>query len=465
VRLKITNWAQKHPARAATFAGWYQQICSAGAALLIIPMLINSLGIEVAGLWISLQGIIAIFTLSDFGFSMAITRQVAHSFFADHDVNHLSSDLIKTPSGWKGVATIYAASKTIFMWVMLVSILLFIIANELVLPQTNLLPNPTTETTLVWYLLAGSFAFIFQARLSQAFLDGLGYMYLSRLISGTYQLICGLFSMLSLWNGFGLTGLAVVLLASSFLQFFAMYMSLKWISEDQLITHHQHRNPLVIKLFKVAFPFGLVSSGVYLVGAVQVPLLGAILGPSVIASIFIAFKISQVLNGAVLQIVTAQMPMFTKQCAQGRWSDAKLRMYQTLIAGTGLQIAVAIFLYFISPTIVKWWIGPGHYIEGPVLIAFTINYLITCLLALPAQFVLASGRNPFSLTTILHGVLTLLGMVFLCPKIGLMGVPLAGLAGLMFTNMWKNPLEAWNTWKILTCNECSIKNINLLPYR
>jgi len=451
--LQINNWAKSHPARAATLAGFYQQLCSAGGALLIIPMLIHSLGIEAAGVWFSLQGIIAIFTLSDFGFSMAITRQVAHSFYADHDVDHLSSDLIKTCSGWEGVAAIYVASRTIFMRATLVSILLFIIAYELVLPHTNLLPNPTTETTLVCYLLAVSFALIFQARLSQAFLDGLGYMYLSRVIAGTYQVLCGLFSVLSLWMGFGLTGLAGVLLASSFVQFLAMRMSLKWISADQLVSKHEDIRLLIGKLCKVAIPFGLVISGGYLVGAVQVPLLGALLGPSVIASIYIAFKISQTMGSAVMQLVTAQMPLFTKQCALGHWTDARRRMIKMLIIGTSLHTFVALSLYFISPIVVDWWIGPGHYIEGSVLLALTINYLITSVASLPGHFVLAAGRNPFAQTTILHGILTVLGMILLCPMIGLLGVPIASLAAVFLTNLWKNPLEAWRMWKSLKRND------------
>ncbi len=451
--LKINNWAQSYPARAATFAGWYQQLCSAGGALLVIPMLINSLGIEAAGVWFSLQGIIAIFTLSDFGFSMAISRQVAHSFNLNHNVDQLSSDLFNTSSGWKGIATLYAASKTIFIRVMVVSILLFIVSYELILPFTNLLPNRTTETSLVWYLLAGSFELIFQARLSQSFLDGLGCMYLSRFISGTYQLLCGLFSIISLRLGYGLVGLAVVLLVGSLMQFLAMHLCLSRIAGGKLILNHEDARPLIGKLFKVAVPFGLVSSGVYLVGAAQVPLLGAILGPTVIASIYIALKISQVLNGGVLQIVTAQMPLFTQQCAQGRWADARLRMIKTIAIGASLQVTVALFLYFISPIIVKLWIGPDKYIEGEVLLVFTINYLITCLSGLPAQFVLAGGRNPFALSTSIHGVLTLGGMVLLCPRLGLLGVPLAGLAGILLTNFWLSPLEAWRTWKSLILRE------------
>jgi hypothetical protein len=117
--------------------------------------------------------------------------------------------------------------------------------------------------------------------------------------------------------------------------------------------------------------------------------------------------------------------------------------------GTGLQIAASFFIYAISPVVVAPWIGRENYIDGPVLAVFTLNYLVTCVTALPAQFVLASGRNPFAVSTLLHGVLTVIGIVWLCPRIGLLGVPTAGLIAVALTNMWLNPLEGWRTWKAL----------------
>lgn len=154
-----------------------------------------------------------------------------------------------------------------------------------------------------------------------------------------------------------------------------------------------------------------------------------------------------------MQLVTAQMPLFTKQCALGHWTDARRRMIKMLIIGTSLHTFVALSLYFISPIVVDWWIGPGHYIEGSVLLALTINYLITSVASLPGHFVLAAGRNPFAQTTILHGILTVLGMILLCPMIGLLGVPIASLAAVFLTNLWKNPLEAWRMWKSLKRND------------
>ena len=444
---KVRKLCSSYPARAASYAGLYQMLFSAFGAAISIPFVISSLSVNAAGMWFSLQGIIAIFLLSDFGFSMVISRQVSHSFKLDRDVVLMDSDLIETESGWNGVSELYAASKVIFTRVTIASILLFIISYEIVLPHTNILVSNTNETKIVWYLLAASFCFIFQARLSQSFLDGLGYMYLTRIVSGSNQLFSSFLSVISLLLGYGIVGLAFVLLVSSIIQFCIMHLSLKLIASGQLVPIYRNTRILIKGIWKVAIPFGLVISGTYLVSAAQVPIVGVILGPAEVTSIYIAFKISQFLNGSVLQVITAQLPFFTKLCANGQWAPARKIMLETLVIGATVQIFIGLFLFFISPTLVDMWVGPGHYIKGSVLLVFSINYVATCLSALPTQFVLAAGRNPFALCSVIHGVLIIGGIILLCPSLGLLGVPLANLIAVLLTNFWLNPKEGMLTWQ------------------
>lgn len=446
----LSRWASANKAHAATFAGWFQQVCTIGGAILTIPFVLGSLGKIDAGIWFSLQGLIAIFSLSDFGFSMAISRQVAHSFKSRDGIESARSDLIDIGSGWEGIRVIYAASRAIFIRVTAVSIALFVVSYEVVIPWTNLLPQRNLQTTLVWYLLAGSFALVFQARLSQSFLDGLGYMYVGRIVAGVYQLTCGVLTVVAMRMHLGLIGLATVLLAGSALQYIVMHRSLDQVCAGNLSEIPNASPALIKRLWKVSMPFGLVNTGVYLVGAMQVPLLGALIGPAVVAPIYIAIRISQALNSTVLQVITAQLPFFTQQCAQGHWSRARTRMRETLIFGSAIQIVIAMLIYFVSPTAVNTWVGNGNYISGAVLLAFSANYLVSSVAVIPAQFVLASGRNPFAVSTLIHGALTLGGMTILCPQIGLLGAPLSGLVAILLTNFWQSPLEGWKTWRRLS---------------
>ena len=143
------------------------------------------------------------------------------------------------------------------------------------------------------------------------------------------------------------------------------------VQDERLYQCRDDVRPIIRQTFKVAVPFGLVTTGVYLVGAVQVPLLGAILGPAFVTAIYTALRISQALNGAVLQLVNANLPSFTRECTQGHRKDARHRMISIMTLGAMLQVAASVFIYFTSPEVVLRWIGPENYIDGPVLAFFT----------------------------------------------------------------------------------------------
>ena len=142
------------------------------------------------------------FTLADFVFSTAISRQVARAYSLDVSAKLLTPDLISTQSGWDGVAALIPPVPMIFGRT-LGAVVLLVAVYEFVAPFTNWMPQRTNETTLVWYLIAGSFAFMIQTKLSQAFLDGLGFMYVGRFVGGTYQIITGTLSIVILWFGGG----------------------------------------------------------------------------------------------------------------------------------------------------------------------------------------------------------------------------------------------------------------------
>lgn len=449
----MISWARSNPTRAATLFGWFQQACTIGGALLIIPVVIKSLGADTAGLWFSLQGFVALSMLVDFGFGVAISRQVAYSLRRNAGVEYSSPDLIKTPPGWEGVALLYAASRALFQRALVIAVVLFVAVHEWIIPLTNLRQPESAEMTAVWYLLAGSIAFNVYTRLTQSFLDGLGYMFASRIVASCFQLCMNLGLVLVLYGGGGLLAMAAVSMGASILQLVAMHWAFACVDERPRECRNKTDRQLLMGLWKVSVPIGVMGSGALLVGVTQVPLLGALLGAAVVTPIYIAIKASQALNTAIFQLAASQLAFFTQDCAQGHWASARERMRKTLLAGLVLQLAAAFGLWFVMPEVTDRWVGPGHYLSGTVLAAFVLNYFITSVAALPAQFVLASGRNPFALCTITHGILTLGGMVLLCPYMGLLGVPVAALVAVLMTNAWLNPLQAGRLWKALSHND------------
>jgi O-antigen/teichoic acid export membrane protein len=448
---RLYKWSQAHPARAAVLAGWYQQGCTTLGAIIAIPFILKLLGQSDAGLWFSLQGVLAMVGLADFGFSMAISRQAAHSLgLSDTKQARRTPDLIETRPGWSGVSEIYASSRVIFWRVTAAAAVMLIFLYEAVLPFTKLIEGRSAGTALVWYALGASILLNLQTRLSQSFLDGIGFMFLGRIISGSYSLVWNLGSVIALLLRPGLLGMSLVVLGFSIIQLVAMHLALVRIAGRQIDFAAPRSTILIKHLWKVALPFGFVNSGTYLIGAVQVPLLGSILGPAAVAPYYLAARISQTLHAAVQQVTTTQLPHFTQQCAAGHISEAKTRMSRTIGIGVVLYTATTLFFYFGSPALVNLWVGPGQYIGRDVLLLFAVNFLIAGVAVVPAHFVLASGSNPFPLTILIQGLLTIGGVLLLCPVIGIAGVPLSSLAAGLATNYWYFVLKGWQMWRSLT---------------
>ncbi|MDB6174724.1 MAG: rane protein involved in the export of O-antigen and teichoic acid [Chthoniobacteraceae bacterium] len=441
------EWVRTHPARASVLAGWYQQGCGIIGAIVSIPLIIHSLGETMAGLWFALIGILTLFSLTDFGFSMAISRQAAYTFKLQLGSESRQADLLATKPGWEGLNELYSASYHIFLWVTAVAGLLLIVLIFLVLPYTHL--HAGHASTAVWSMMGVSLLATFQSRLSQAFLEGIGYMYLNRFIAGSYIILWNLLNIAALSLGFGIEGLAVGILTASLAQYLAVHLALRKIASGRIQRTRQLGRNLVGQLWRVAVPYGIAGSGGYLVSTAQPPLLALLLGPAVVTPYYIALRIGDTFNAAVSQITSSQGPFFTHETASGAYEAGKRRFKRTLIIGCILHGCVALAIYFGAPTLVYYWIGPGEFLSKNALLLFSLNYLAGTCAAVSAIFVLASGRNPFALTTVLHGVLTVAGILVFCPKLGLIGAPLASLLAVLLTNFWYCPYQGWITWKAL----------------
>ena len=442
------KWSEAHPARAAVIAGWYQQGCTILGAIISIPFILRLLGREDAGLWFSLQGLLTMLGLADFGFSSAISRQAAHSLHLviGNSVREHNRDLVETQPGWAGVSELYAASRLLFWRVTAVAAISLVVVYHAVLPFTRLIAHPSLSTTLTYYTLGVSVLLSMQLRLPLSFLDGTGYMFLSRLILGSYGILWNVASVIALLWIPSLVSMSVAVLGCSVLQYAAMHLALSRLGGRQIDFSVTAPKPLLSRLWKVALPLGVVSSGFYLVGVVQVPLLGATLGAAVVAPYYIAARISQTLHAVVQQMTLTQMPLFTQQLAAGHVPAARNRMVRTLIGGTSLYFLTSVLLYFISPSIVRVWVGPGQYVTATVLLLITINFLVGGITVVPSHFVMAAGYNPFALSTLAQGALTILGIIALCPMIGVAGAPLACLLAGLCTGYWYNLFKARQLW-------------------
>jgi len=411
----LRDWVKDHPARAGTLAGWYQQGCGVVAALVVVPLVMKLLTKEDAGLWFCFQNLLAIINLTDFGLTFALSRQVSYSMHARSGASEPSSDFIATREGWLGLSDIYRASRLLFWRVGLIAIVLLIALYEAILPFGKLLSHATSETHIAWYLLGVATLLSLQAKPDLAVIEGLAKIHLSRFLTGSIQLLIGAGVISALLFGGRLIAMASVVAALAFVQYAVARHLARRLTSGRLQPAGELPPGLVRRLLKVAAPMGILNVSSFCVSSIQVPLLGFLLGPQVVPGFFLAQRIGQMLNQAVMQVVFPQLPLFTREVALRDGLAAKLRLRRTVAAVTFLAILANFVFYFFSPVFVRFWVGSA---------------------VVWAQFVLAGGSNPFVLSTVLSGIMNLLLNWILVPRFSVLGAAISGLITGLAINYW-----------------------------
>jgi len=433
----LLRWLKDHPAKAGAIAGWYQQLASGVITLAMIPLVVHRLSKEGAGIWFSFQNLSAMVILTDFGIGFVIARQTAFSKGAGaENAARPPGDFIATTPGLAGVAELHAATRVIFNRVVFIAVALLIVIYELILPHGELLRGQSSTLRPAWYLLGGSAILLLRSTQYLAFIDGFGKMFLTRFLSGTYQFVCGIAVIIALLFVQNITVLATVT---------AIVTALFLLTAQRVFLRNMENEPsrvasprpdLVRSVWKVAAPMGIVGIGNYFVTLAQVPLLGSLLGPALVAPFYTAQKIGQTLNAAVIQMTQPQMPLFTHAVAAGQSESALHRMERIMRFTLAIAIILNLGFFLFSPLFVKVWMGPVHYVDRLTLGFLAMNYFLSVVTVVAASFVLSSGINPFMWSALAMGALTLVGCFLFSRWLGVAGIALSGLIAGTLTNYW-----------------------------
>lgn len=435
------SYIQKHPAKAGTVAGWFQQACSAGVAILLIPILLRLLPTDQAGIWFSFQGFVGIANLADFGFGAAISRQVA---FCAGQSTHVSrtGDFLPYGPGWEGIRNLMAHAKAIYRRVIVVSFLISAAIFELILPHTKL-AGAVTEFRPLWYLMAATAAILLSLSRFNALLIGLNHVYLVRTLTGFYFLFQGAAVAVAAMTMRSLPAMAVASLSITAINWMLIHIIVHFIVDPSFRERTNCSLKSFPPLFRVAFPLGVVNLSAFLVSSIQVPLIGAVLGPASVAPFYLAQKLGQFINMIPLQIIQARLPGFTRLIAAAKQQSARRMMLNTIVLLASLTVTANVLFFTVSPVLARFLSGDTLYPTYDVIGIMALDYLLAALSVVWAQFVLASGRNPFVLSTLLCGIINLVLLFFLTRYIGLLGIPLSSLVAGLLTNYAYAPYKGF----------------------
>jgi len=431
-RSSIQNSIKNYPVRAATLAGLFQQACSAGSMILLFPFIISNLSGADSGLWFSFQGFVAVAGLCDFGLGFVVARQTSYSL-AQTTEGGISGDFIDFGSGPDGVRRMRRHVEKIYNRTGAAAVIVGIVIYEAILPHTKALDGVTDDSRLVWYFMLATGLFLLQVNRWNSILNGAHNVFTARIIFGLFFLLQGISVAIAAIITESVLVMSIVSLAVALIYFQATkFAAIKTIPELSTSTNEPIDSELVKRLWKVAVPVGCTNTSSFLITSAQVPMLGALLGPSYVAPFYLAQRLLQFSAMVAQQPITSQLAQFTSALSRMEKARANQIMRKSLLVFFPLVFLACLGFFIFSPMIASFLAEGEDYPSTIVLLLMGLNTMLLSMAAVCGQFVMASGKNPFMWITIVNGILSILSLVFLVPRFGLVGIPAGALlAGLI----------------------------------
>lgn len=402
-------------------------------ALLLIPVVTRYLSPQEAGIWFAFQGLVSMIGLLDLGFGFAISRQAAFTL-GSTETTLAKNDFLHLDHGWTGVAQLFRLTRILYRWLAIAATGLGVALFEVFSRFGNLVPEVTPGVRMCWYAIAAASCLLILSAGHSAFLNGIGAVYQTRFLAGLYQLAAGAGAAFAAWAGWGLPAMggsfAICAVGYRIIIGSVLKACTQPMRESAKIEPAQGSLGL---LARAALPVGGVNVFASLIYTIQSPMLGFLLGPEKVAPFYLAQKIAMSCNMLAMQTALPQLPFFTRAFGNGKNALAFTNLQKTVLRTSIFVIIVGLGFYFFSPVAASILLHREKYIDDTTLFLMTLDLLFMGYSTIWGQYVLASGKNPFFVSTLLNGLWSLCATCYLVPILGLPGLPAATLiAGLAF---------------------------------
>ena len=443
----LGQWPERRPARAGAVAGWFQQGCGMGVALLLIPVVTRSLSPSEAGIWFALVGLTMMLAMLDWGFGFAISRQAAFTLGAK-ETTLAKDEFIRLHHGWKGVGQLYHLTRQLYRIIAAAVLVAGLGAFEVLLQFGNLLPREASaDLRICWYSMVLASSVVIFTVGQAAFLNGLGAVYQTRALSGLYQLFAGLGAAVAVLSGGGLAAMGLSYLAMAVFYHLAIRRLLTKRLEPTCWEECPPSPKGSLKgLAKAALPMGVINASGMMIFTIQPTLVGIFLGAEKVTAVFFAIKLGTSLHVLALQMHNASLPFFTRMLAGDAVHEARSYMRKTLLATWSAGAVAMVFFVVAAPFIAPLFIGSIPFVSQGFIVLLAVDLLLLGVTVPMAQSVLASGRNPFAVPVVLTGLSSLGLAVVLIPRFGVIGVPLATLVANLAFHERAYVVAMWKLW-------------------
>lgn len=390
--------------------------------IFMTPVILRYLGQAGYGLWVSLCSLVGYFGIVDAGMNFAVVKYVA-----EYRAQGRKADLSKLISSILVIFGILGG----------VILLVFVALNSLIPGLFRLVPEwaPAARLAfvimglnLVCGLLTGVFANI---------IYGHERVDVQKCFVLIQVLVTNLFILLFLHLGFGLIGVA----GAATLGWLVLMVACVIYISRRGYGISVHPRFLDLNLLKEIAPYSSRSLVLALGGQILYRtdnlVIGVMLGVIMVTPYEIGYKLCFLAVTLMYKLSDTLFPNLSRLYASGDLEGLRNLFLKIANWSVTIIVILSLFLIFCGREVIAIWVGPENVLDQEVFLVLVLLNLVHAVAGPAGQVLQAIGRNRwFTVSTLADAILNLGLSIFLCHKIGLLGVALGTLTAHLLTDSW-----------------------------
>lgn len=415
-----------------------------------LRLILEFLPNNIAGVWLLFLSLGTYIAFFDMGISPTLSREIA---FALGNTN-LDEQIRK-----QKIADLLSTCLRIFIVLAIAVFSIGLIGGSVFL-QSNSPSESQKEIEISWliFLMGSSINIIGGAIFASLY--GLGDVATERVIRSLSQMLGLGLSFLSLYFGFGITGLATAWVFQNIIArgvaAVVLYRRHHWLKSIR----GRVRKELYTKIIYPSLKWSAQGFGAILILQTDNVIIAMTLGPAAIPQYDAVAKIAMTLMIFSLLIVNSTTPFLSKAYAAGNVEVLNEMVLRNVRFGMSVIVFLVSFMAIFGDRIIHLWLGPDNFVGFPVLWTLLLMVLLETHHSSLAVATMSTGRIVFVWVAIVAGVLNILISLTLIRYLGLLGVALGTMIAQMLTNNWYVPIM---TLRYLKISKKTYFNNTLLP--
>ncbi|QLY79121.1 lipopolysaccharide biosynthesis protein [Clostridium intestinale] len=407
------------------------------ANIAIVPILLNNLGKEQYGIWLTLSSIFGAMNIADLGIGQSVSKLISQNSDTEDREEYITSI----------ISTAFFTSVMISIVILLINIVISFFAEKILNLDGYNIQN-------LYIILCVNFLINFVFSIFNNILIGYKRIYLSNILI----IIRSILMLVSNYAFFKYSNdikkLAIVYTVTSVIVFVISIIFIKKRSKGTIISIKAYDKKLLKVILKPGIFFFLIQVSGIIVYNTDNIILTNFIGAEIVALYFSAYKIIDIFMKLIFVVSDNIFPFIS--ALHGKKDIGQIRTLNIITSKVSIIMCVflSIMYYFFSSEIIDIWLGKGNFIGYDIILVLCLILVINANTHNAGVYINALYKHKkTAYLAVIEAILNLILSLILVNRIGVLGVVLGTLIASLLTSAWFTPYYC-----------CKILGINFKRY-